>query len=297
MKEEEIEKTIKAGKIAQEVVTYAKTITKPGMKLLEIACKIDDKIEELGAKPAFPLNLSVNEQAAHCTPGPGDEDVARGLLKIDIGLQIDGYVADTAFSLDLEDNEESKKIIEAAEAGLKAALDSVKIGITLSELGKSIHSAISEKGFLPIKNLTGHQIKQYDLHAGLNIPNYDSGQQHELVPGVFAIEPFATNGLGRVRDGKPSSIYKYMGRGNVRDPFSRQVLLYIKEEFSTLPFCTRWIVKKFGSRGLLALRHIEQAGILHHYAQLIEEGKGKVAQAEHTVILKPDGEKIVTTRD
>ena len=296
MKKEELDKTIEAGKIAQKVVVYAREIIKPETKLIDIANKIDGKIEELGAKPAFPVNLSINEIAAHATPAFNDEKVARGLLKVDIGVQIDGYVADTAFSLDLENSEENKKLIEAAEAGLKASLETFKVGATLGEIGKNIQNAVEEKGFVTVKNLTGHKIEQYDLHAGVNIPNYASGQDFELDEGVYATEPFVTNGLGKVKDGKLSGIYSLSQEGNVRDNFAREVLNYIIEEYGTLPFCSRWIHKKFGSRGLLSLRQIEQTGILHQYAQLVEVGKGKVAQAEHTVLLTSK-EKIVTTRD
>ena len=297
MDKEEIEKTKQAGEIHKKVIAFAKEIIKPGTKLIDIANRIDDKILELGAKPAFPLNLSINEVSAHSTPAFNDETVAGGLLKVDIGIHVDGYVADGAFSFDLENSKENKKIIEAAESGLKAALEKIDIGISLGDVGKSVQEAINKFDLVPIKNLTGHQIKQYDLHAGLNVPNYDSKQREELKEGVYAVEPFATNGLGRVRDGKPSGIFKTVKvSGNVRDNFAREVLNFIDEEYSTLPFCSRWIHRKFGSRGLLALKQIEQAGILHQYPQLVEEGKGKVAQAEHTVILSIDG-KIVTTRD
>jgi len=179
---------------------------------------------------------------------------------------------------------------------LKVSLETFKIGAKLGEIGENIQNAVEEKGFVSVKNLTGHKIEQYDLHAGVNIPNYASGQEHELEEGVYATEPFVTNGLGRVKDGKPSGIYSLSQEGNVRDNFAREVLNYIVEEFGTLPFCSRWIHKKFGSRGLLALRQIEQTGILHQYAQLVEVGKGKVAQAEHTVLLTSK-EKIITTRD
>ena len=93
-----------------------------------------------------------------------------------------------------------------------------------------------------------------------------------------------------MRDGRPSGIYKLQRDGNVRDNFAREVLKFIDEEYHGLPFCSRWIVRKFGSRGKLALKMIEQSGILHQYAQLVEEGKGRVAQAEHTVLLF-DGKK------
>jgi len=283
-----------AGEIAKKVVDYAKSIIKPKMPLIEIANKVDAKIEELKAKPAFPINLSINEIAAHNTPSWNDETLASGLLKVDIGVQINGWTADTAFSLDLDNNEENKKLIKAAELAVKAGTDKIALGIKVNEIGKDIEKAIKSQGFNPIINLSGHSITQYDLHAGITIPNVDNSQTFELIEGVYAIEPFATNGLGSVKDGKPSGIYKLEKEGNVRDNFAREVLQFIVDEYQTLPFCSRWIYKKFGSRGLLALRLIEQAGVLHHYSQLIESGKGKVAQAEHTVLLLQK-EKVITT--
>lgn len=286
---------LQAGKIASEVVAYAKSFIKAGMPLLEIANKIDDKIRELKGKPAFPVNLSINEIAAHSTPSWNDETLASGLLKVDIGVQIDGFTADTAFSLDLDNNPENKKLIEAAELGVKAGIDKIKFNATTREIGSAIEKAIKSKGCQPIINLSGHSITQYDLHAGITIPNYDNSQDIQLPEGVYAIEPFSTNGLGNVKDGKPSGIYKLEKEGNVRDPFAREVLYFIAEEYATLPFCSRWIYKKFGARGLLALRRIEEAGILHHYSQLVESSKGKVAQAEHTTLIT-EKEKIITTQ-
>jgi len=291
---EEIENLKKAGKIAKETIVYAKSFIKKDMPLIEIAEKIEEKIIQLKGKPAFPVNLSINEVAAHSTPLPDSQDKAYGLLKVDLGVHIDGYVADTAFSLDLEDSEENKLLIKSAEIALKKACSIVSSKTKLREIGKEIENEIKSHGFLPIQNLSGHSIEKYDLHAGMNVPNYDNTQETELEEGVFAIEPFATNGLGKVRDGKPSSIYSLVKDGNVRDSFSREVLNYIKENYSTLPFCTRWLHKKFGSRVVIALRNIEQAGLLHHYPQLIESGNGKVAQAENTLIILKD-KKIITT--
>jgi methionyl aminopeptidase len=286
---------IKAGGIASEVVKYAKLIIKKEVPLLEIAEKIEKKISELGAKPAFPVNLSMNEIAAHDTPAFNDARKAEGLLKVDIGVHIDGFAADTAFSLDLESNETNKKLIEAAEKALKAGCEAIKTSVKINEVGAAIDKAVKSFGFNPIHNLSGHSIEQYELHSGITIPNYDNSQTKEIPEGVYAIEPFATNGFGSVKDGKLSGIYKIEREGSVRDAFARDVLDFIVEEFQTLPFCSRWIHKKFGTRGLLALRQIEQAGMLHHYPQLIESGKGKVSQAEHTIILAPKGKKIITT--
>src|SRR3989338_11154809 len=107
------EKIFKAGTVVSKVREYARTIVKPGMPLIEIAEKIEEKIAELGGKPAFPTNLSINEIAAHCTPTHNDQTKAEGLLKVDIGVQIDGYIADTAFSIDLENSDENSSLIKA----------------------------------------------------------------------------------------------------------------------------------------------------------------------------------------
>lgn len=285
----------KAGKIASEVVKYARAFIKKDMPLLEIAEKIESKIVELGGKPAFPVNLSINEIAAHYTPSYNDETKANGLLKVDLGVHVNGLVADTAFSLDLENSEENKKLIEAAELALKKATEKIALGVELGKIGAEVEKAVKSFHFLPIQNLSGHALGEFEVHAGLTIPNYDTLQKTEIVEGAYAIEPFSTNGFGAVRDGKPSGIFRIEKAGSVRDNVARDVLAFAVEEYQTLPFCSRWIYKKFGTRGLLALRRIEEAGILHHYPQLIERNNGKVAQAEHTIIIT-DKEKIITTQ-
>ncbi len=292
-----IDKILKAGKIAQELRKYAREIAVKNRSLFEIATLIDDKITELGAKPAFPVNLSINEIAAHYTPSYGDSGVAHGLLKIDIGISVDGYIADTAFSVDLDNDETNKKLIEAAEDAVKVSVFEFGIGKELTSIGGKISEAISKHGFTSIANLSGHSIERFVVHAGWTVPNYDSGQTDVLEEGLYATEPFATNGNGRVRDGGRSGIYRIDGEGAVRDKFAREVLTWIMDEYKTLPFASRWVYKKFGARGSLAMRQLEQAGVLYQYPQLIEVSGGKVAQAEHTVLLLEDGKKYVTTRE
>ncbi len=295
---------IKAGEIAAEVKKFAKEFIKKDMLLLEIADKIETKIIELGGKPAFPTNTSINEIAAHYTPSYNDETKAHGLLKIDLGVQIDGYIADTAFSLDLEDNEENKKLIIASQESLNNAVKLIKSnfgvvvgedgGLTTNQIGKAIQETIESKGFSPIINLSGHEMKQNDLHAGLTIPNIDDKKEITINKGLYAIEPFATNGSGRVYDGKPSGIYMLTDSKNIRSSIAREVLEFILDEYYTLPFCSRWLVKKFGVKALFGLRQLEENGNLHHFPQLIETGKGKVSQAENTVLID-EGSVTVTT--
>lgn len=294
MKKEEIETLEKAGSIISKVKEDAKKWIKKDMPLLEIAEKIEAEIEKLGAKPAFPVNLSINQIAAHATPSFNDTEKAHGLLKVDLGCHIDGFISDTAFSLDLENSDLNKKLIKSAEDALKKALDITKLGTKINEIGKEIDSEISKQGFISVRNLSGHSIDQYDVHSGITIPNYDNLQEIELEEGLYAIEPFSTNGSGSVRDGKPSGIYQLNNPLPTRDPTTRKVLQFIAEEYQTLPFSSRWIYKKFGARGLFSLKQLEQQGILYQYPQLIEKSDGIVAQAEHSIIIQKV-KTIITT--
>jgi len=288
------QKILLAGKIASEVKKYAKSIIKKDIPLLEIAEKIEDKIIELKGKPAFPTNLSINDIAAHYTPTHDDESLAHGLLKIDFGVQIDGWIADTAFSLDLENNEENKKLIQASEKALENAINTTKENIPVNEIGKTIQETIESYGFSPIVNLGGHGLGEYDFHADPFIPNIDNKKSIHIEKGLYAIEPFATNGSGKVHDGKPSGIYMLIDNKNVRNPIARQTLKFIQEEYNTLPFCSRWLVNKFGTKALFGLKQLEDNGNLHHFPQLIESSHSKVSQAEDTILIN-DKEIIVTT--
>lgn len=289
------EKITKAGEIAKQVKEYIKLLIVKDTPLLEIAEKIENKIIELRGNPAFPTNLGINEIAAHYTPSHDDKTLAHGLLKIDFGVHIDGWIADTAFSIDLENSEENKKLIEASEKSLENAIKIVKEKIVASEIGKVVQETIESYGFSSIINLSGHEMKQHELHAGITIPNFDDKKNVQLDKGAYAIEPFATTGGGRVRDGKPSGIYILIDSKNVRSPIAREVLQYITEEYQTLPFCSRWLVNKFGTRALLGLNQLQTNGNLHHFEQLIESSGAKVSQAEHTIIIEK-GSVTVTTR-
>ncbi|HOW36883.1 MAG TPA: type II methionyl aminopeptidase [Candidatus Pacearchaeota archaeon] len=295
MNKQETEKIIAAGKILSQTREYAKKFIKKGMPLLEIAEKIETKIVELGGKPAFPTNLSINDIAAHYTPSYNDETLAEGLLKIDLGAHIDGWVADGAFSIDLENKEENKKLIKASEDALKNAVVSVKKQELVGKVGKIIQETIESQKASPIINLSGHSIEQYDLHSGVNIPNHASSEKTVFEEGIYAIEPFATYGSGRVYDGKPSGIYELIDLKNVRSPIARKVLDYVIEEYDHLPFCSRWLVKKFGTSALIGLKQLEENGNLMQFAQLVETTHKNVAQSEHTVLIS--GNKVIVTTE
>ncbi len=285
---------MKAGKIASEVKAYARTIVKKNVPLLEIAEKIESKITDLGGKPAFPVNLSINEIAAHYTPSHDDKTLAHGLIKVDFGVHIDGWVADNAFSVDLDNSEENKMLISISGSALLKASNITKLNISTDEIGSIISKTIESSGFSPIINLSGHSMEQYDLHAGITIPNVDDGRNVKLKEGLYAIEPFATSGSGKVRDGRPSGIYDLKDMKKPRSPIAREVLEFIEKEYDTLPFCSRWIAKKLGSRALFALKELEANGNLHQFSQLVEVSGRNVSQAEQTILLEKDKVTVTT---
>lgn len=295
--DDKVEKLIKAGEIAKKIKEEVLKLIKPGASLYEIAEFVENRTIELGGKPAFPCNLSINEIAAHYTPYIGDKTVLHegDYLKVDLGVHVDGYIADTAFTVrvGMEDDE----LIEASREALENAISVVRAGVKINEIGKIIEETIREYGFNPIVNLSGHVIERYKLHTGISIPNiYRPHDNYELKEGdVVAIEPFATTGGGQVIEVPPTLIYMYVRDRPVRLPQARTLLSYVKKNFSTLPFAYRWVQNLMPEAQLkLALMQLEKAGALYGYPILKEIRGGLVSQAEHTVIVEKDGALVIT---
>jgi methionyl aminopeptidase len=292
--QEQISNYKKAGEIAKKIKIYAIELIKPGMPLLEIAEKIEEQIIKQGGEIGFPVDLNIDDITAHYTPGYNDETLAKGLLNVDIGVQIKGCICDFAFSIDLTTEKKHKAMIEASEQALKNAIDLVKQKkqeTIISEIGREIQNTIEKAGFIPIVNLSGHSLDEFEIHAGLTIPNIDNSSNKKLGNGAFAIEPFATlsSASGKVYDSGAGNVFRITGKGAVRDSFARQVLEFIIENKKTLPFSQREIVKKFSSRALFALRNLEQAGAIEEYSQLVESSHAPVCQSETSLIIH-DGE-------
>ena len=290
----------KAGEIAKKAREFARNLIKKDMLLSEIAEKIEAKIQELDGELAFPVNLSIDDVAAHYSPTLRDEKRAEGLLKVDIGVHVNGCIADLAFSLDLTPEKKHAKLIEASEKALQAALEIVKKNkekTTLSQIGAEIEKTIKSQGFSPIANLSGHSLDEFEVHSGLTIPNIDNSSAKELGEGAFAIEPFATlaHGSGSIYEAGASNIYHFAGSGiQVRDNASREVLAWIMETKRTLPFSRREIEKKFGSKTLLAISSLKRAGAIKEYPQLVEKNHQVVSQSEASFIIFKGKVEIIT---
>ncbi|MEM4248529.1 MAG: type II methionyl aminopeptidase [Candidatus Nanoarchaeia archaeon] len=277
----------KAGKVVAEALEYGRTLIKEGKKYVEVADAVEEKILKSGAKLAFPCNISINNSASHYAPAFNDVGVFKDgdLVKLDVGAHFDGNIADGAITISIGKNNENEKLIDAASAALDAAVALAKPGVAVSDIGRAISNAIESFGFKPIRNLSGHQVKQFDLHAGISIPNFDNKSNIKLEDGmVIALEPFATNGSGYVSEGSTREIYMLQKPGNIRT--NREILEYIINEYEGLPFAKRWLIRKFGAvKTNLAMKEMLAKGILHEFPVLNDVAGSKVAQAEHTVIV------------
>lgn len=294
--DEEVYKKYKlAGSIAAKARDYGASLIRSGISFLEVAEKVESKIMELGGKPAFPVNISVNEVAAHFTPGKNDtlQFSAGDVVKLDVGVHVDGYIADTATTIEVETDRYSE-LIESSREALESAIRIIKAKVRLREIGKVISNAIKKRGFKPIDNLTGHNLRRYLLHAGISIPNVPEFSLTKLEKDeVIAIEPFATNGAGHVVSGKRSNIYRLVRFPPKGDERTRAFARKIKNLFSTLPFAERWLDREFANAKDV-LEGLSRKGYIMSYSQLIEKGKGTVSQHEHTVIVREEGCEVIT---
>ncbi|MFH0961171.1 MAG: type II methionyl aminopeptidase [archaeon] len=292
MESEEFEAYLKAGRIASAARASGYGKISVGASLLRVAEFVESEIVRLGGSPAFPTNISTNSAAAHYTPRRADPAIFKDgdVVKLDLGVSVNGFVADTAVTKVLSDNPKHAEMKIAAGAALAAVGRAIGPGVAVSEIGAVIEEAITSRGFKPIYNLTGHLLKRFDLHAGLSVPNYRSGRGE--IPGecAVAIEPFATDGDGYVENGAPSEIYLIVPERKLRLPIERELFARLRGKFSTLPFTSRWVPEE----DLPILKRLVLSGAAHNYPVLQEKSGGVVAQAEHTFLVS-GGKVTVTT--
>lgn len=294
-----IEKMKEVGKASAEAMLKAKEMVKPGAKMIDVANAAEKLLRDRGFGVGFPINLSVDQQAAHYTPSLNDDKLfgEDDMVKIDFGAERDGFLGDGAITVDLSGK--NQKMIEAANGALDDALAVVKAGVKVREIGSVINKRIESMGFKPVLNLGGHGIEEHDLHAGMFIPNFDNGDDFELEEGmVIAVEPFVTTlkGKGMVADSDIVEIYSFMGEAPVRSADSRMILDEIIEKYPSEPFAVRWLSNRIDSKFRLyaAVRELLRAGALEPHPTLVEIGRGLVAQAEAEVLVQKEGCEIIT---
>ena len=296
MDKADLDAYMKAGRIASEARDYGAGLIKAGARLLEVTEKVEQKILDLGGDFAFPPQISINDVAAHYCAHPEDETVFRegDVVKIDVGVHIDGLVADTARTVVLSDDPKLLLLGEASKAALEAALKLAKPGVKVSEIGKAISQEITSRGFNPVINLSGHGLARFVIHDQPSIPNIEAGSAVLHEDQVIAIEPFASTGAGMIFESSNPTIHSLNGSKPVRSGMTREVLKTI-QTYNELPFASRWLVKEHGpGKTSFALRELRNMGILQDYPPLPDKAHGLVSQHEHTVIVRD--KPIVTTR-
>jgi methionine aminopeptidase, type II len=281
-----LDKYREAGRILAEVRGEAIKKVKIGEKLLDVAESIEHLIQQKGGAVAFPMNISLNDEAAHATPSKADASTfGHDLVKLDIGVHIDGYIADTAVSVDLGSN---KELLEASNNALERAIEVVHAGVDTSAISAVIEQTITDSGFHPVVNLTGHGLERYTQHAPPPIHNRRTQSGTKLKEGqVIAIEPFSSDGHGRVYETGKAEIFSLVKTRPVRSPEARAILKEM-EVYKSLPFAKRWLKGRVD----LGLKQLETAGMIHAYPVL--KDKGLVSQAEDTLIVTTDGSEVIT---
>jgi len=237
--EEELAQFHISGKILRETREEMRSYVKENMRIIDVCEKVEATIRAKGGKPAFPCNVSINEVTAHYTSPPDDmSTIPQGsTVKVDLGVQIDGYVTDTAFTVWF--SPEGRNLANTAEQALKVATENIHGDMSLGKIGVLIETTIRNRGFKPISNLTGHSVGRYLIHAGTSIPNVAQPLSVGKVKAgeVYAIEPFVTlpEAIGRVDDSPQATIYRLVKAKQMKNEFSKKLLKHIESNFRTLP--------------------------------------------------------------
>jgi len=290
MEKEELEFLKQSGRLAAKALRKGTEMIKPGASVVQILDEVEKFIYDNKAIPAFPAQISINNVAAHFCPEDSDKIEIKedDVVKLDLGVSVEGYISDNARTTCVNGHDD---LVKASRDALNSALKLVRPGIQVSEIGKVIHETIDSYGFSPVRNLTGHGLERYEIHAPPSIPNFDTGESYELEEDdVIAIEPFASDGAGIVYESSNPTVFTLVHEKPTRSMMTRQVLAEIKK-YQGLPFTTRWLMRKFGvGKVNFALREMYEKDMLQAHPPLLDKGKGLVSQAEHSMIVR---EKLI----
>jgi methionyl aminopeptidase len=286
----------KAGRIAKECREWAVANVRPGVPIRTVLETIEDMIRARGAEPGFPAQSSRNSIAAHyCSPPDDEERYAEGdCVKVDIGVHVDGYVGDTAATVDLSTDGRWAALIAASANALAAAIAAVGDGVSVGDVGAAIERTIVAAGFQPVRNLTGHGLGRWKVHTPPQIPNYAEHGGGRLRAGmVFAIEPFASTGRGFIRERGKAEVFMMVGAPRKAKGLDREVLKAV-DSWRGLPIARRYF--RHLDREVVedTISKLARQGSLMRYPPLVEEDGVMVAQTEHSLYLGEDGVEVLT---
>ncbi len=296
--DEMIEKYRQAGTIASTILKKLNELAVVGTKLLDLCLTADKMIEEAGAIPAFPLNTSLNEEAAHFTCNLDETRLIKkgDVLKLDVGVQLDGYIADTAFTKDFGSGHAD--LVKATKEATDTVLDVIRPGTNTQDLGKLIEEIIRGYDLNPVRDLSGHSLRRYSLHAGKSVPLVAGRSGSRVEEGeAFAVETFASTGPGESKaDINRVQIYRIIpARRSVRSRAARQIKKIGLRNFFGLPFARRNLEAEMDSGSInLGCRELLREGLLQEYHTLVDEPGSFVSQHEHTLLVGADGAEVTT---
>jgi methionyl aminopeptidase len=286
----------RAGRIAAECREWAKGAIQPGVQIRFVLETVEEMIRARGAEPGFPAQSSRNSIAAHYCSPPGDPTVyAEGdCVKVDIGVHVDGYVADTAASVDLSRDGRWKGLVQASADALAAAIAAIEIDVPVGEIGAAIERTILAAGYSPVRNLTGHGLGRWKVHTPPQIPNQAERSGARLQAGtVFAIEPFACTGRGYITEKGKAEVFMMLRPPMKAKGLDREVLRDI-ESWRGLPIARRYFRHRDPAAVEDTLTKLARQGSLMRYPPLVEQDGVMVAQTEHSIYLSEDGVEILT---
>lgn len=292
---ESIEKYQRASQVHKEAIKIAEEEVKQGSELRQAANRAEEYIRDQDkCGIAFPINLSVDGEAAHRTP-KDDDDGTTGedsVVCIDIGVHCDGYIIDAAKTVDLSG--ENRDLIEATNQSLNRAIEFIEAGVQIGEVGSVVESELQESGYKPIRNLNGHGLNRYDLHADPTIYNTSGMRSRKFEQGeVVAIEPFGSTGSAKVKNMGNTEIYQLDQDTSVRDRRARKLKEEISSKYPKLPFARRWLE----SRNVdYSLRKLVSRNVVEEH-QVLGINDGIVAQSEHTILIEEDGCRVLSSHD
>jgi methionyl aminopeptidase len=295
---ETLSKYFEAGRIVVKLKEEAKKIVDINVPLVDVCERLELLAFELGGRPAFPVNIGVNEITAHFTSPANDvrKIPENSIVKIDIGVHIEGYIADTAITLSF--NQDYQDLIISAQDALQSGINAMRPGVKVSHVGAIIEKVITRFGYRPIRNLMGHRIERFNLHTGKSIPNISGIEGGTIEEGeIYAVEPFSTlqNAAGMVRDSNETVIFRYHKDRRLKSQDAMTLLEHIKKEHRFLPFASRWLRSKFSFPSFDNIfEQLIKSRCIIPYRVLVEASGFPVSQAEHTVIVEKDGCRIIT---
>jgi methionyl aminopeptidase len=285
-----------AGRIASAARKAGASLIVAGARVRNVCMAVEDDIRRRGGALAFPAQCSRNEVAAHDCPSPDDDRVfgEGDLAKLDLGVHIDGWVVDTAVTVNVGDRPENLPLVDGARAALEAAIAQAGPGVAITRLSEAIAATLRTYKVKPIRNLCGHHVGRWTVHAPPPVPNVPDGAADRLVIGaVLAIEPFATDGGGVAAERGNAEVFRVapgQEDGVPVDPGLAQCL----RDLRGLPFSRRDL--SAFPRPLVeeSLTFLAACGRLSAYPPLVETTGGRVAQAEHSLLVGPNGVEVLT---